>query len=240
MTLVPMVIEQSPRGERSFDIYSRLLRDRIIFLGTEVNDDIANLVVAQLLFLEADDAEKDIHLYINSPGGSVTAGMAIYDTMQFVRPDVNTTCIGQAASMGAWLLAAGAAGKRTALRNARVMIHQPMGGARGQATDINIQATEILKLRERMNQILAHHSGKAVDQIQLDTERDFYLSADEAKEYGIVDNVVNERPASAKASAAADDAKGGAKKDGSDSAPAAKETSKSRKKGGGSGKGKDE
>ena len=193
MTLIPMVIEQSQRGERSFDIYSRLLRDRIIFLGTEISDDIANVVVAQLLFLEADDPEKDIHLYINSPGGSVTAGLAIYDTMQFVRPDVNTTCIGQAASMGAWLLAAGSAGKRTALSNARVMIHQPMGGTRGQATDIDIQATEILKLRARMNEILARHTSKAVEQIASDTERDFYLSAEEAAAYGIVDNVVSER-----------------------------------------------
>lgn len=200
MTLVPMVIEQSPRGERSFDIFSRLLRDRIIFLGTEINDDVANLVVAQLLFLEADDPEKDIHVYINSPGGSVTAGLAIYDTMQFVRPDVNTTCIGQAASMGAWLLAAGAPGKRTALSNARVMIHQPMGGTRGQASDIDIQATEILKLRARMNEILAHHSSRSVDQIAKDTERDFYLSAEEACDYGIVDNVVNERPTNIQAS----------------------------------------
>jgi ATP-dependent Clp protease protease subunit len=200
MTLIPMVIEQSQRGERSFDIYSRLLRDRIIFLGTEINDDIANVVVAQLLFLEADDPEKDIHLYINSPGGSVTAGLAIYDTMQFVRPDVNTTCIGQAASMGAWLLASGTAGKRTALSNARVMIHQPMGGARGQATDIDIQATEILKLRARMNEILALHANKPVEQIATDTERDFYLSASEAAEYGIVDTVVSERPSVAEAS----------------------------------------
>ena len=194
MTLIPMVIEQSQRGERSFDIYSRLLRDRIIFLGTEIGDDVANVVVAQLLFLEADDPEKDIHLYINSPGGSVTAGLAIYDTLQFVRPDVNTTCIGQAASMAAWLLAAGTPGKRTALSNARVMIHQPMGGARGQATDIDIQATEILKLRTRMNEILAQHTGKPTDQIASDTERDFYLSAEEAATYGIVDTVVSERP----------------------------------------------
>ncbi len=220
MTLIPMVIEQSQRGERSFDIYSRLLRDRIIFLGTEINDDIANLVVAQLLFLEADDPEKDIHLYINSPGGSVTAGLAIYDTMQFVRPDVNTTCIGQAASMGAWLLAAGEKGKRTALSNARVMIHQPMGGARGQASDIDIQATEILKLRARMNEILADHTGKPVDVIAKDTERDFYLSAVEAEAYGIVDNVVSERPGGASASGngadpdAGGDAAGGKKKSG--------------------------
>ncbi|MCP5043147.1 MAG: ATP-dependent Clp endopeptidase proteolytic subunit ClpP [bacterium] len=214
MTLIPMVIEQSQRGERSFDIYSRLLRDRIIFLGTEINDDIANLVVAQLLFLEADDPEKDIHLYVNSPGGSVTAGLAIYDTMQFVRPDVSTTCIGQAASMGAWLLAAGTKGKRTALSNARVMIHQPMGGARGQASDIDIQATEILKLRARMNEILAEHTSKPVDSIAKDTERDYYLSAAEAQAYGIVDNVVSERPHVVPAEAGAGKGKGkGASKD---------------------------
>jgi len=211
MTLIPMVIEQSQRGERSFDIYSRLLRDRIIFLGTEINDDIANLVVAQLLFLEADDPEKDIHLYVNSPGGSVTAGLAIYDTMQFVRPDVNTTCIGQAASMGAWLLAAGTKGKRTCLNNARVMIHQPMGGARGQASDIDIQATEILKLRARMNEILAVHTNKPVDQIAKDTERDYYLSAAEAEAYGIVDNVVSERPSVATTEDGAETDKGAVK-----------------------------
>ncbi len=211
MTLIPMVIEQSQRGERSFDIYSRLLRDRIIFLGTEINDDIANLVVAQLLFLEADDPEKDIHLYVNSPGGSVTAGLAIYDTMQFVRPDVSTTCIGQAASMGAWLLAAGAKGKRTALSNARVMIHQPMGGARGQASDIDIQATEIRKLRARMNEILAEHTSKPVDSIAKDTERDYYLSAAEAQAYGIVDNVVSERPHAVPAEAGEGKGKGASK-----------------------------
>jgi ATP-dependent Clp protease protease subunit len=234
MPLIPMVIEQSPRGERSFDIYSRLLRDRIIFLGTEVNDDVANLIVAQLLFLEADDPEKDIHLYVNSPGGSVTAGLAIYDTMQFVRPDVNTTCIGQAASMGAWLLAAGAAGKRTALSNARVMIHQPMGGTRGQATDIDIQATEILKLRARMNEILAHHSGKTVDQISKDTERDFYLSAEEACKYGIVDKVVNERPSAVEAGGGSDDngGKNGSNGSGDGGASPGKGASKSRKKSG--------
>jgi ATP-dependent Clp protease protease subunit len=234
MPLIPMVIEQSPRGERSFDIYSRLLRDRIIFLGTEVNDDVANVIVAQLLFLEADDPEKDIHLYINSPGGSVTAGLAIYDTMQFVRPDVNTTCIGQAASMGAWLLAAGAAGKRTALSNARVMIHQPMGGTRGQATDIDIQATEILKLRARMNEILAHHSGKTVDQISKDTERDFYLSAEEACKYGIVDKVVNERPSAVEAGGGSDDngGKNGSNGSGDGGASPGKGASKSRKKSG--------
>jgi ATP-dependent Clp protease protease subunit len=193
MPLIPYVIEQSQRGERVFDIYSRLLRDRVIFLGTEVNDDIANVVIAQLLFLEAEDPEKDIHLYINSPGGSVTAGLAVYDTMEFIRPDVCTTCIGQAASMGAWLLAAGAPGKRLALSNARILIHQPMGGARGQATDIDIQASEILKLRERMNEILAAHTGNSAEQIARDTERDYYLSAAEARDYGLVDRVASRR-----------------------------------------------
>jgi len=191
--LIPYVIEQNPRGERVFDIYSRLLRDRVIFLGSEVFDEVANVVVAQLLFLEADDADKDVHLYINSPGGSVTAGLAIYDTMQFIRCDVQTTCIGQAASMGAWLLAAGTKGKRTALPNARIMVHQPMGGARGQASDIDIQAREILKLRSRMNEILASHTGQTVERIAEDTERDYYMSADEAMEYGIVDAVASNR-----------------------------------------------
>ena len=195
MTLIPMVIEQSQRGERSFDIYSRLLRDRISFLGAEIGDDLANLIVAQLLFLEADDPEKDIFIYINSPGGSVTAGLAIYDTMQFVRPEVNTTCIGQAASMAAWLLGAGEHGKRTALTNARVMIHQPMGGARGQAVDIDIQAKEILMLRDNMNEILAGLTGKSAEQIALDTERDYYMSAEEAMKYGLVDRVMSRRPA---------------------------------------------
>lgn len=194
MTLIPHVIEQSARGERGFDIFSRLLRDRIIFVGSEINDDVANVVVAQLLFLEAEDAEKPIHLYINSPGGSVTAGLAIYDTMQFVRPEVETLCIGMAASMGAWLLAAGAAGKRTALAHARIMIHQPMGGVRGQATDINIQAQEILKLRDQMNQILAGHTGQDVAKIAADTERDYYMSGQEALDYGVVDRVMAKRP----------------------------------------------
>jgi len=193
MAMIPYVIEQSQRGERVFDIYSRLLRDRVIFIGSEISDDVANVVVAQLLFLEAEDPDKEIHLYINSPGGSVTAGLAIYDTMQFVRPQVATTCIGQAASMGAWLLAAGESGSRTALSNSRIMIHQPMGGARGQATDIGIQAKEILKLRTRMNEILAHHTGKPLDQIAQDTERDYYLSAEEARDYGLVDRVVSHR-----------------------------------------------
>jgi ATP-dependent Clp protease protease subunit len=190
---IPYVIEQNQRGERVFDIYSRLLRDRVIFLGTEIHDDVANVIVAQLLFLEADDPDKDIHLYINSPGGSITAGLAIYDTMQFIRSDVHTTCIGQAASMGAWLVAAGAKGKRTALANSRIMIHQPMGGARGQASDINIQAQEILKLRHRMNEILASHTGRDIEQIAGDTERDYYMSSEEARDYGIVDVVTSER-----------------------------------------------
>jgi ATP-dependent Clp protease protease subunit len=194
MPVIPSVIETSTRGERIFDIYSRLLRDRVIFLGTEITDDIANLVVAQLLFLEAEDPDKDIFLYINSPGGSVTAGWAIYDTMQFVRPAIETTCIGQAASMGALLLAAGAPGRRVALTHSRVMIHQPMGGARGQAVDIDIQATEILKMRETMNEILAAHTGQTVARIAKDTERDYYMSAEEAKVYGIVDSVASRRP----------------------------------------------
>ena len=190
MPLIPMVIEQSQRGERSFDIYSRLLRDRIVFLGPEVNDDVATLVIAQLLFLEAEDPEKDIFLYINSPGGSVTAGLAMYDTMQYVRPDVSTICLGQAASMGAWLLAAGAKGKRLALPNSRIMIHQPAGGVQGQASDIQIQANEILRLRERMNEILSHHTGKPVDDIAKDTDRDYHMSGDEAVKYGLIDRVV--------------------------------------------------
>jgi ATP-dependent Clp protease protease subunit len=201
---IPYVIEQNQRGERVFDIYSRLLRDRVIFLGTEIHDEVANVIVAQLLFLEADDPDKDIHLYINSPGGSVTAGLAIYDTMQFIRSDVHTTCIGQAASMGAWLLAAGAPGKRTALANARVMIHQPMGGTRGAAADIDIQAKEILKLRHRMNEILAGHTGRDLDQIATDTERDYYMSAEEAQSYGIVDAVANSRSGAAGADPAGD------------------------------------
>jgi len=199
MALIPMVIEQSQRGERSFDIYSRLLRDRIIFLGHQVDDDIANLVIAQLLFCEAEDPEKDVFLYINSPGGSVTSGLAIYDTMQYVRPDVSTICLGQAASMGAWLLAAGAPGKRMALPNSRIMIHQPMGGAQGQATDIDIQAREILLLRERMNELLANHTGKPVDEIARDTERDYHMSGEQAREYGLIDRVVSQHDAAGKA-----------------------------------------
>ena len=197
MALIPMVIEQSSRGERSFDIYSRLLRDRIVFLGHSVDDDIANLVIAQLLFLEAEDPEKDVFLYINSPGGSVTAGLAIYDTMQYVRPDVATICLGQAASMGAWLLASGNIGKRMALPNSRIMIHQPMGGFQGQATDIDIQAREILKLRERMNEILAQHTGKPIEEIAADTERDYHMSGEEALAYGLIDKVVRQRETAA-------------------------------------------
>jgi ATP-dependent Clp protease protease subunit len=190
MPLIPYVIEQSQRGERAFDIYSRLLRDRIVFLGSPIDDDVANLVIAQMLFLEAEDPEKDIHLYVNSPGGSVTAGLAIYDTMQYVRPEVETICLGQAASMAAWLLAAGAKGKRFGLPNSRIMIHQPMGGVQGQATDIDIHAREILRLRERMNEILAAHTGRPVDQIARDTERDYHMTGDEAKAYGVIDQVV--------------------------------------------------
>ena len=197
MAVIPYVIEQSQRGERTFDIYSRLLRDRVVFLGTEIHDDIANLVVAQLLFLEAEDPDQEIHLYINSPGGSITAGLAILDTMNFVRPEISTTCIGMAASMAAWLLAAGTPGKRSALTNSRIMIHQPMGGARGQASDIDIQAKEILKMRERMNEILAELTGKDLAQIAADTERDYYLSADEAQDYGLIDIVTGARPSAA-------------------------------------------
>jgi ATP-dependent Clp protease protease subunit len=203
MALIPMVIEQSQRGERSFDIYSRLLRDRIIFLGHPVDDDIANLVIAQLLFLEAEDPEKEIFLYINSPGGSVTSGLAIYDTMQYVRPDVCTICLGQAASMGAWLLAAGAKGRRMALPNSRIMIHQPMGGTQGQATDIDIQAREILLLRSRMNELLARHTGKAVDEIARDTERDYHMSGEEAQAYGLIDRVVAQHEVPGKANGGA-------------------------------------
>jgi len=190
MPLVPIVIEQTNRGERSYDIYSRLLKDRIIFLGSPVFDEIANVIVAQFLFLESQDPDKDIHFYINSPGGSVTAGMAIYDAMQVVRPDVRTYCIGQCASMGAWLLAAGAKGKRYALPNSRIMIHQPLGGATGQATDIEIQAGEIIKLKKRMTEVLSHHTGRPVEQILKDIDRDKFLSAEEALEYGIVDEIV--------------------------------------------------
>ena len=192
MPLIPYVIEQSQRGERAFDIYSRLLRDRIVFLGSPVDDEIANLTIAQLLFLEAEDPEKDIHLYINSPGGSVTAGLAVYDTMQYVRCDIATICLGQAASMAAWLLAAGSKGKRMGLPNSRIMIHQPMGGVQGQATDIDIHAREILKLRHRMNEILADHTGRSIDEIARDTERDYHMSGEEAQTYGVIDRVVRQ------------------------------------------------
>ena len=191
--MIPMVVEQSSRGERSYDIYSRLLKERVIFLVGPVEDHSANLIVAQLLFLESENPDKDIHLYINSPGGSVTAGMSIYDTMQFVKPDISTLCIGQACSMGSFLLAAGTAGKRFCLPNSRTMIHQPSGGAQGQASDIHIQAQEILKIRERLNQIMANHTGQSIDKIQLDTERDNFMSAEESKEYGLIDEIISRR-----------------------------------------------
>ena len=191
MTLIPMVVEQTNRGERAYDIYSRLLKDNIIFIGDPIDDTIANLVIAQLLFLEAEDPEKDISIYINSPGGSVTAGLAIYDTMQFVRPDISTYCVGQGASMAALLLCAGAKGKRYALPNARVIIHQPLGGVSGQASDIDIQAKEILRLRERLNEILVNHTGQPLEDIQRDTDRDFITHAARAKEYGIIDEVIS-------------------------------------------------
>ena len=193
MALVPYVIEQNSRGERSYDIYSRLLKDRIIFLGEEINDAVASTVVAQLLFLESEDPGKDIHMYINSPGGSVTAGMAIYDTMNYVKCDVSTTFIGMAASMGAFLLSSGAKGKRYALPNAEVMIHQPLGGAQGQATEIQIAAEHILKTKKKLNQILADNAGKPVEEVEKDTDRDNWLSADEAKEYGLIDEVIKDR-----------------------------------------------
>ena len=193
MALVPYVIEQNSRGERSYDIYSRLLKDRIIFLGEEINDAVASTVVAQLLFLESEDPGKDIHMYINSPGGSVTAGMAIYDTMNYVKCDVSTTCIGMAASMGAFLLSSGAKGKRYALPNAEVMIHQPLGGAQGQATEIQIAAEHILKTKKKLNQIHADNAGKPVEKVEKDTDRDNWLSADEAKEYGLIDEVIKDR-----------------------------------------------
>jgi len=191
--LVPMVVEQTSRGERSFDIYSRLLKERVVFAVGPVEDYMANLIVAQLLFLESENPDKDIHLYINSPGGSVTAGLSIYDTMQFIKPDVSTMCIGQAASMGAFLLAGGAAGKRYCLPNARTMIHQPSGGAQGQATDIDIQAKEILIIRERLNQLMAEHTGQPLATIEQDTERDRFMNAEQSKEYGLIDEVVNNR-----------------------------------------------
>jgi len=193
MNLVPMVVEQSPRGERAYDIFSRLLKERIVFLGSAVNDDVSNLIVAQLLFLEAEDPEKDITFYVNSPGGSVTAGMAIYDTMQYIKCDVATLCMGQAASMGAFLLAAGTDGKRYALPNSRIMIHQPMGGFQGQATDIDIQAKEILRMKADLNRLLAHHTKQPVEKVSGDTERDYFMGAEEAREYGLIDKVLVNR-----------------------------------------------
>ena len=192
--MIPTVIEQSGRGERAFDIYSRLLRERIIFLGQQIDADLANLVVAQLLFLDAEDPEKDIYLYINSPGGSVTAGMGIFDTMKHIRPDVWTICVGLAASMGAFLLSAGTKGKRMSLPHSRIMIHQPLGGAQGQATDIEIQAKEILYHKQRLNSFLAEHTGQPIERIEADTERDFFMSAEESREYGLVDQVIDRRP----------------------------------------------
>lgn len=191
--LVPMVVEQTGRGERAFDIFSRLLKDRIIFIGTPIDDNIANLVIAQLLFLEADDPEKDIYIYINSPGGSVTAGMAIYDTMQFIKPDIVTTCMGIAASMGAFLLAAGTTGKRSALPNSRVMIHQPLAGTQGQISDIVIMTEEFTRTKKKLNELLVHHTGQNLEKIEKDTDRNFFMSADEAKDYGIIDKVYNLR-----------------------------------------------
>lgn len=190
MSVIPMVVEQTNRGERAYDIYSRLLKDRIIFLGSPINDAVANSVIAQLLFLAAEDPDKDINLYINSPGGSITAGMAIYDTMQYIKPDVSTICVGLAASMGAFLLAAGAKGKRLALPNSEVMIHQPLGGAEGQASDIEIRAKRIIRMRDHLNKILSERTGQPLDRIEKDTDRDYFMSAHEAKEYGLVDNVI--------------------------------------------------
>ncbi len=193
MPLIPMVIEQTARGERAYDIYSRLLKDRIIFLGTAMNDEIANLIIAQLLFLESEEPDKDINFYINSPGGLVTAGLAVYDTMQYIKPDITTVCVGQAASMGAVLLAAGSKGKRYSLPNSRILIHQPMGGFQGQASDIEIQAKEILRMKDRLNQILVEHTGREFESIQKDTDRDFFMSGAEAKKYGIIDHVIANR-----------------------------------------------
>ena len=195
MSLIPIVVEQSGRGERAYDIFSRLLKERIVFLGTVVSDEIANLITAQLLFLEAEDPEKDIHFYINSPGGSVTAGLAIYDTMQYIRPSISTLCLGQAASMAAWLLAAGTGGKRYALPHSRIMLHQPLGGARGQASDIDIQAKEILRLREQLNNILTKHTGQNLKRVERDTDRDLFLTSRQALEYGIIDEVILSRVA---------------------------------------------
>ena len=194
MTLIPIVIERDGRGERAYDIYSRLLKERIVFVGTGIDDDVANLVIAQMLFLESEDPDKDIHLYINSPGGIVTSGLAIYDTMQYIRPKVSTLCMGQAASIAALLLAAGEKGKRFALPHSRILIHQPMGGFQGQASDVDIQAKEILRLREKLNMIMVRHTNQSFDKIQADTDRDFYMTGEQAKEYGIIDQVVIKRP----------------------------------------------
>jgi ATP-dependent Clp protease protease subunit len=194
MTLIPIVIEKDGRGERAYDIYSRLLKERIIFVGTAIDDDVANIVIAQMLFLESEDPDKDVHLYINSPGGIVTSGLAIYDTMQYIRPNVSTLCMGQAASIAALLLAAGEKGKRFALPHSRILIHQPMGGFQGQASDVDIQAKEILRLREELNRIMVNHTSQSVERIQADTDRDFYMTGHQAKEYGIVDEVVIQRP----------------------------------------------
>ena len=194
MTLIPIVIEKDGRGERAYDIYSRLLKERIIFVGTAIDDDVANLVIAQMLFLESEDPDKDIHLYINSPGGVVTSGLAIYDTMQYIRPQVSTLCMGQGASIAALLLAAGEKGKRYALPHSRILIHQPMGGFQGQASDVDIQAKEILRLREELNRIMVKHTSQSLERIQADTDRDFYMSGHQAKDYGIVDEVVMQRP----------------------------------------------
>ena len=188
--LVPIVVEQTARGERAYDIFSRLLKERIVFIGTPLNDEVSGLIIAQLIFLEADDPDKDINLYVNSPGGSISAGLAIYDTMQYIRPDVSTICIGMAASMGAILLAGGAKGKRTALPNARIMIHQPWGGVQGAASDIRIQAEEILRMKKRINEILAQHTGKPIEQIETDSDRDYYMAPEEAKAYGLIDNIL--------------------------------------------------
>ncbi len=193
MSLIPMVVEHSERGERAFDIYSRLLKDRIVFLGSTIDDQVANLIIAQLLFLESEDSEKDISFYINSPGGEVNSGLAIYDTMQYIKPDISTICIGQAASMAALLLASGAKDKRFSLPNSRVMIHQPLGGARGQASDIEIHAKEIIKLKAKLNDILSKHTGKTLKKINIDTDRDFFMSAEESKSYGIIDKVLKQR-----------------------------------------------
>jgi ATP-dependent Clp protease protease subunit len=193
MNLIPIVVEQTSRGERAYDIYSRLLKDRIIFIGTPVTDEVANLVIAQMLFLESEDPDKDIHLYLNTPGGAVTAGLAIYDTMQYVRPPISTICMGQGASMGALLLAAGASGKRYALPHSRILIHQPLGGFQGQATDVDIHAREILRVREELNLILSRHTEQPIEKIRVDTERDFFMTGEQAKEYGIIDEVVEQK-----------------------------------------------